>query len=292
MRIVILGGGGMLGHKMWQGLAAHFKDTYVTLRKAKTYYDKTGLFKNNQVIDNLDLADIKKLNNVLDELNPDVIVNCAGVTIRSKEGENVIASININALLPHYLLNWCKKKSARVIHFSTVCVFDGATGGYVEESLPNAQDLYGRTKMLGDLLDEQAITLRSSFIGREIEGKAELLEWFLSQRSKQIKGYRQAIFTGVTTKVMVDITKDLIQEFPKLSGLFHIASEKLSKYELLLLMKEAFRINIDIAPDDNFICKRDLVDTKFKETTGFLCPTWKDMMADIAKDPTLYDSWR
>lgn len=292
MRIVVLAGGGMLGHKMWQSLAVHFKDIYVTIRKARNYYEKIGIFKNNQVIDNLDLADFKKLSNVLDELHPDVIVNCAGVTIRSKEGKNIIASININALLPHYLLAWCKKKGARVIHFSTVCVFDGATGGYREESLPNAQDLYGRTKILGDLFDEQAITLRSSFIGREIEGKAELLEWFLSQRSQQVKGYRQAIFTGVTTQVMADLTRDLIQKHPKLSGLFHIGSEKLSKYELLLLMKEAFRTNIDIVPDHKFICKRDLIDTKFKEATGFQSPTWKDMMANIAKDPTPYDSWR
>ncbi|MDD5492760.1 MAG: SDR family oxidoreductase [bacterium] len=292
MRIIVLAGGGMLGHKMWQGLSAYFKDTYVTLRKTRSHYDQTGLFQSNQVIDNLDLADFKKLNHILDEVNPDVIVNCAGVTIRSKEGEKVIASVNINSLLPHHLLAWCKKKGARVIHFSTVCVFNGVKGGYTEENLPDAQDLYGRTKTLGELYDEQALTLRSSFIGREIEGKAELLEWFLAQRGRQIKGYRQAIFTGVTTKVMVDLTRDLIRKFPKLSGLFHIASEKLSKYELLLLMKEAFKVNIDIAPEDNYVCKRDLIDTKFKTTTGLICPNWQEMMADIAKDPILYDSWR
>lgn len=150
-KVLILGGGGTLGHKLWQHLSYKYSETFVSIRKSRDFYSKSGLFSGPNVVDSLDLRDFSRLNSVLDEVKPSVIVNCAGVTLRSKEALDKNSAISINALLPHRLTEWCAKNGARLIHFSTVCVFDGKTGGYTEESMPDARDLYGITKALGDV---------------------------------------------------------------------------------------------------------------------------------------------
>ncbi len=292
MRILILGGGGMLGHKMWQHLRNRYKDVYVTIRKKKSYYKKSGIFNSDRVIESLDLSDFKKTERILSKIKPSVVINCAGVTLRSNEAEDITANITINALLPHKLYEWTKINGARLIHFSTVCVFDGNLGNYTESSLSTANDIYGKTKFLGEVCGDKAITIRSSFIGRELEYKKELLEWFLSQSGRRIKGYGEAIFTGITTNMMADIVYELIKRFPDLSGVYHISSEVISKYELLKLMRDAFKIDIEIELDNNVKCRRNLKDEKFRKATGFKCPSWRKMMYDLALDRTSYVSWR
>ncbi|MCX5855323.1 MAG: SDR family oxidoreductase [Deltaproteobacteria bacterium] len=291
-RILILGGGGTLGHKLWQLMPAKFPDTYVTIRKSKSYYEKCGLFKGPTVVDNLDLRDFGQLKIILEEIHPSIIVNCAGVTLRSREAEDKLSNIAINALLPHILVAWCTKNSARLIHFSTVCVFDGRIGNYDEDSPPDAQDLYGITKMLGDVEAPCALTLRSSFIGREIIDGTELLEWFLAHNGKHVQGFCKALFTGLTTNRLAALVCELIEKFPGLNGLYHVASETCSKYELLNLMKEAYKMDVEIEPDDTFECRRNLNGDKFIDATGFKCPSWRQMMFDIAADHTPYDQWR
>lgn len=292
LKILILGGGGTLGHKLWQVLPSKFPDTFVSIRKNSNFYAKCGLFAGPNVIDSLDLRDFTCLNAVLDEVNPNVIVNCAGVTLRSKEALDKNAAISINALLPHRLADWCSKNGARLIHFSTVCVFDGKTGAYTEDSLPDARDLYGTTKALGDVSSPFALTLRSSFIGREIFGGTELLEWFLAQKGKKIKGYTKALFTGLTTNKLAELVADLIENHPALNGLYHVSSETVSKYELLKLMKEAYNLDVEIAPDDSFECRRDLKGERFEKAAGFVCPPWRQLMAEMAADKTPYGDWR
>jgi len=291
-KILILGGAGTLGHKLWQVLPSKFPDTFVSIRKNREFYAKTGLFTGSKVIDGLDLRDFTRLNSVLDELKPSVIVNCAGVTLRSKEALDKNSAISINALLPHRLADWCSRSGARLIHFSTVCVYDGKTGGYTEESLPDARDLYGTTKALGDVNASFALTLRSSFIGREIFGGTELLEWFLAQKGKKIKGFTKALFTGLTTNKLAELVGDLLEKHPALSGLYHVSSETVSKYELLLLMKEAYKLDVEIEPEAGFEMKRDLDGRRFEKAAGFSCPPWKVMMAEMAADTTPYGEWR
>lgn len=291
-RIVILGGGGTLGHKLWQYLPARFPDTFVSIRKKKDFYARCGLFAGQNVIDGLDLRDFSRLNSVLNDIKPAVIVNCAGVTLRSKEALDKNSAISINALLPHRLAEWCSHTGARLIHFSTVCVFDGKTGGYTEESQPDARDLYGMTKTLGDVSASFALTLRSSFIGREIFGGAELLEWFLAQKGKKIKGFTKAMFTGLTTNKLAEVVGGLIENHPGLNGLYHVSSETVSKYDLLRLMKEAYGLEVRIEPDDSFECRRDLNGDRFAKAVGFACPPWKRMMAEMAADRTPYGDWR
>lgn len=291
-RTLILGGGGTLGHKLWQVLSARDPGTIVSIRKKREFYAKTGLFAGPNVIDGLDLRDFGRLDAVLNDIRPSVIVNCAGVTLRSKEALDKNSAISINALLPHRLADWCSRNGGRLIHFSTVCVYDGKKGAYVEDDAPDARDLYGMTKALGDVSAPFALTLRSSFIGREIFGGAELLEWFLAQKGKRIKGFRKALFTGLTTNRLAELVGDLIGEHPQLNGLYHVSSETVSKYELLLMMKEAYKLDVEIEPEDGFEMKRDLDGSRFEKAAGFVCPPWKTMMAEMAADPTPYDSWR
>ena len=229
---------------------------------------------------------------LLDKLRPSVIVNAAGVTLRSKEALDKVSAISINALLPHKLAEWCGKKGARLIHFSTVCVFDGKKGGYNEDDQPDARDLYGTSKTLGDVSAPHALTLRSSFIGREIFGGTELLEWFLAQKGKKIKGFRKAMFTGLTSNRLAALVAELIGKFPALNGLYHVSSETLSKYELLLLLKEAYGLDTRIEPDDEFECRRSLNGGRFVDATGFKCPSWREMALDMAADTTPYNDWR
>lgn len=281
-----------MGHKLWQGLSRRFCNVYVSIRKPKSYYEKCGLFRDDRAVESLDLRDFGGVTKVLDEIKPSMIINCAGVTLRHKEAGDKISNITMNALLPHKLAAWCSKNNSRLIHFSTVCVFDGKDGGYSEDSQANATDLYGRTKFLGEVYDSCALIIRSSFVGREIFGGTELLEWFLSQKGKRIKGYKKALFTGLTTNRLAELTADLIKNHQNLSGLYHVSSETLSKYDLLLLMKEAYKVDVEIVPDDGFECRRDLRDEKFRKATGFACSAWKQMMREMAADPTPYNEWR
>lgn len=291
-RILILGGGGTLGHKLWQVLPSRFSDTFVSIRKNREFYSKCGLFNGSKAIDGLDLRDFSRLNSVLNEIKPSVIVNCAGVTLRSKEALDKNSAISINALLPHRLADWCSRGGARLIHFSTVCVYDGKKGAYTEDDAPDARDLYGVTKALGDVSAPFALTLRSSFIGREIFAGTELLEWFLTQKGKTIKGFRKAVFTGLTTNRLAGLVGDLIESHPGLNGLYHVSSEAVSKYDLLLMMKDAYKLDVEIVPEEGFEMRRDLDGTRFEKAAGFACPPWKAMMAEMAADTTPYADWR
>lgn len=291
-RILILGGGGTLGHKFWQVLPGKFPDTFVSIRKNRAFYAKCGLFTGPNVIDGLDLRDFSRLNAVLEEIKPSVIVNCAGVTLRSSEALDKNSAISVNALLPHRLADWCSHSGARLIHFSTVCVYDGKKGSYTEDDAPDARDLYGLTKALGDVNAPFALTLRSSFIGREIFAGTELLEWFLAQKGKTVKGYRKALFTGLTTNALAGLVCGLLENHPRLNGLYHVSSEPVSKYELLLMMKEAYKLDVEIQPEDGFVMRRDLDGQRFARAAGFNCPPWKTMMAEMAADSTPYGAWR
>ena len=281
-----------MGHKIWQILPERISDCYVSIRKPKSYYEKCRLFAGPNVVDGLDLRDFSQLRVVLDDIRPSVIVNCAGVTLRSREAGDKKSNIAINALLPHELADWCCKQNSRLIHFSTVCVFSGRVGGYMEDTPPDAHDLYGITKTLGDVEESCALTLRSSFIGREIFGGAELLEWFLAQEGRHVKGFRNAFFTGLTTNCLAELVSELIADFPNLNGLYHVSSETVSKYELLSLMKEAYALDVEIEPDEQFECRRNLNGDRFIKATGFKCLPWRQMIFDMAADQTPYDQWR
>ena len=281
MRILILGGNGMIGHKMYKVLSNYHYDTWVTIKKNYQDLNCNYLFKKEKVIDNFNLCDFNKLNNVLDNINPDVIINAAGITIRRGIDFDISKSIIMNAALPHFLNQWVIKYQKRLIHFSTDCVFSGKDGYYSEISIPDSIDIYGRTKTLGEINSHNSLTIRSSMIGRELENKTELFEWFLSQKNNKIKGFTNVIYSGITTNRMAQFILDIINLFPNMHGLFNVSSFSISKYELLKIFNNKFENNVIIEPDESYHSNKSLDSSKFYDYTGFKKPNWEELIIDL-----------
>jgi len=281
LRIIILGGGGMLGHRLWQHLSLRFPYTYTTIRQSRIDYEECGLFKSDMVIDSVDVCDFPVLTGVMKCVKPDFILNCIGVTKRRKEANDAVHAITLNALFPHKLAEWGKNNSAKVVNFSTDCVFDGEHGNYIEESPTNATDLYGKTKALGEIQGEYALTLRSSFIGSELlHGGTELLEWFLSQTGI-VKGFKNAIYSGLTTLELSRVIEKIIVHHPGARGIYNLSSDPISKFDLLMLIKNKMHLAVDIVPDETVRCNRSLDSSKFRKEFSYTPPTWEVMVEEL-----------
>ena len=293
MKRLVLGGAGMLGHKVLQCLKQAGAETYCTIRSAenRTALESVGLFCAKTTIENFDATDFAALEKLLEQNKPDVVINCVGIIKQRGDAKKAIPSIEINALLPHKLASVCQRRGARLIHFSTDCVFSGKTGGYSEEDRSDAEDLYGRTKFLGEVDTPGTLTLRTSIIGRELAHYEALLEWLLRQNHKHISGFTRAMFSGVTTNYLARIVKELVCKHPTLSGLYQVTSPTISKYDLLGLLKDAYQLDIEITPDADFFCDRSMKGGKFVRATGLICPTWPELVADLAIDDTSYAKW-
>jgi len=201
------------------------------------------------------------------------------------DAEEAIQNLEINALLPHRLALLCRSIGAHLVHVSSDCVFSGRKGNYTETDPPDADDLYGRTKVLGEVHAANCVTLRTSFIGKELSRKTALLEWFLSQTGS-IRGFRKAIFSGFTTIEMARIIEMLLTRFPGAAGLYHVSSEPISKFDLLGLVKERLGLAVEIAPYDGFVCDRSLDSTRFRREFGYRPPDWPTMVEELARQIT------
>lgn len=284
MKILILGGNGMIGHKIFQVLNEDFKNTWVLIRKKKRDLPYVNLFSSN-IIEGFELEDEKTLFSFLDNFNPDIIINAVGITIRRGVNEKISKSIFINSLLPNLLEDWVDRMpNKRLIHLSTDCVFNGELGSYNEESIPNATDIYGRTKILGEVKGSNTITLRSSMIGRELENFTELFEWVISQKGNRIKGFNNAIYSGITTIRMARYIKLIIMNFPKLSGLFNVSSEPISKYNLIKLLNKNFDLNLTIEIENSYKTNKVLDSGKFFNLISLSTPTWEDLIIELKDD--------
>jgi dTDP-4-dehydrorhamnose reductase len=199
---------------------------------------------------------------------------------RSSAAE-AIPSLEINALLPHRLAIVCREIGARLVHISTDCVFSGRKGKYRESDPSDAEDLYGRTKYLGEVHEPNCITLRTSMVGLELSRKKSLLEWFLAQRGT-IRGYRNAIFSGFTTIELARIVEMLLTRFPQASGLYHLSSTPISKFDLLTLVKERLALPVEIVPYEDFRCDRSLDSSRFQSEFGYRAPEWPAMVDELA----------
>jgi dTDP-4-dehydrorhamnose reductase len=290
MRIIILSVSGLLGHKLLQKLSADF-DVYGTLHKTKDHYGNLPLFSGENIIENIDVSNFDIVKDVLHAINPDVILNCVGITKRRSEIDNPLEVITLNALFPHQLAKWAKPNKIRVIHFSTDCVFNGKIGNYNEASPASAEDTYGKTKFLGEIKYEHTLTIRSSFIGQELFGRTELFEWFLAQKGKQIKGFKNTLYSGVSTTYMASVVKDIILNHPDLSGLYQLAPEEpISKFDLLTIAKEAFNVDVDIIPDTDHVHHPTLDASKLRKAINLKVPAWEEMMAGMLADKALYSN--
>jgi dTDP-4-dehydrorhamnose reductase len=288
--ILILGGAGMLGHKLFQHLREQHPETYCTIRGSihDDRLAKVGLFHTGHVVENIDATDFPIVEQLLLDMTPKVVINCIGIVKQRQEAKKVVPSIIINALLPHQLAQICDRWGGRLIHFSTDCVFSGKRGNYQEEDFADAEDVYGRTKYLGEVTTGRAITLRTSIIGRELLHQDSLLEWFLRQDRKCISGYTRAMYSGITTNYMARVVQNLIDELPDVCGLYQVTSKTISKYDLLVLLCQAYKLDVDITPDPNFVCDRSMKGDKFSRATGYVCPPWPELVAELANDDTRY----
>ncbi len=289
MRILILGASGLIGHKLLQVLGNRFDEVYGVLHHEAPEIATPALFNKETCHFNVDVLDAHKIKSIIRQVEPDVILNCAGITKRRPEINNPLSAIGLNALFPHKLAHWAKALNCRVIHFSTDCVFDGETGNYKEDSLTTARDIYGRTKAMGEIQYDHTLTIRSSFIGREISAFSELLEWFLAQQGKTIKGYTNAYYSGISTLVMSEVVGDIIEFHPELSGLRHLSCmEPISKCELLCLARDAFDVDVNIIRDGHFSNNPTLDSDRLNSEIKLSIPTWRQMMSDLAADNELY----
>ena len=285
-KIAVLGAAGMLGHKMFQRLQIAFPGTVGLQRCAASYL---GIAP--EVVTGVDVTDFDSLSSVLVDIHPDYIVNCVGIIKQRPEAQDPVQSITVNALLPHRLAALAATWGGRLIHFSTDCVFSGSRGGYREEDEPDARDLYGRTKFLGEVQAPNALTLRTSIIGREIGGRRSLFEWFLAQKGGTVRGFRRAIWSGITTNHAADLVTRIISRHAGLSGLYQVAGQAVSKYELLCLLRTAYALDIDIVPDDIEISDRSLTGEKLRAAIGYVPPAWPELIRELASDSTPYESW-
>ena len=280
MRILILGGDGMLGHQLLQSLSVKHQ-VKVTLRQSLTAYN-TKLFNANNAFTNVDILQYDCLLPVLNIYRPEAVINAVGVIKQRDSAKESIPSITINALFPHRLAELCLAIGARLIHFSTDCVFSGRKGYYDLEDLSDAEDLYGKTKFLGELHDQHCVTIRSSIIGLELAHKKSLIEWFLAQ-NEVISGYKRAIYSGVTTLEMSRIVDHILLKCPNLFGVWQVASKAISKFELLkILAKKLEKDDIIIEPNETFFCDRSLNGEKFFAATQHQIPAWENMLAELA----------
>jgi dTDP-4-dehydrorhamnose reductase len=285
MKILILGGNGMIGHKVYQSLRIVYEDTWVLLRQNLKDLEYKDLFDFEKVIDGIDLKEFDRLSSILDNLNPDVIINAAGITLRRGVDLSISNTITINSTLPHFLEEWINEKSSkRLIHFSTDCVFSGKIGAYGENNIPDAVDYYGRTKALGEVTGSQSLTLRGSMIGRELANHTELLEWFLSQKGKTVNGFKNVIYSGITTVKMAEYVTRIVANFPSMSGLYNVSSIPISKYDLLKLFNENFDVQSKILLNEEYYSKKDLISNRFYTETGFNIPEWKDLVIELKEN--------
>lgn len=289
-RILVLGGGGLLGHKLFQVLSQRSTDVWCTLRGAPDGGPLLNLpaFRGDRVVTGVDALQADRLHDLLRDLRPGVVINCIGAVKQRPEAQDPITSIGLNALLPHRLARLIGEWGGRVIHFSTDCVFSGSRGCYTELDEPDATDLYGRTKHLGEGIAGNALVLRTSFIGREVQHHQSLLEWFLSHAHGMVKGFRRVWWSGVTSNHLAEVVVDVIEKYPRLQGLYQVSGHRISKYDLLLKLRDGLGVDIDIGPDDEVVCDRSLDGSRFVQATGYRCPSWEALIDQLASDPTPY----
>ena len=282
MRLLILGGSGMLGHQLWRGLHAQH-DTWVTLRRPVADFAVHNLFDETKAIQFDDITDDTALERALGQAKPEAVINCVGLIKQRDEASDEALTLRVNAEFPHRLAKRCGEIGARLIHFSTDCVFAGTKGNYTETDPPDATDLYGQSKHQGEVADAHSVTLRTSVIGHELGTKVALLDWFLSQRSQTVNGYTKAIYSGFTTLEMARIVDRILTQHTDLSGVWHVASEPISKFGLLELCREKLGWEGVIEPNDEFVCDRSLNADRFNQATGYTPPSWEAMISELAQ---------
>jgi dTDP-4-dehydrorhamnose reductase len=271
----------MLGHQLLKSFQPRH-EVKVTLRQDLPAYVSTGLFNRENAYDAIDVRSLERLLEVMADFRPEAVINAVGIVKQRSDAKQCIPSLEINALLPHRLAVLCRGIGARLIHLSTDCVFSGGKGNYQESDPSDAEDLYGKTKYLGEVHDGNCLTLRTSIIGRELFRRKSLLEWFLAQKGP-VKGFGNAIYTGFTTLELTRIIEKMLLEYPDASGVYQVSSDPINKYELLLLFREKLGHDIEIIREDSFCCDRSLDSSRFRFEFRYTPPSWPAMVEELQK---------
>lgn len=252
MKVLVLGGNGMAGHVLRMYFTEKGRySVWFTLR-AKT--------EDRQAIQ-LDVTDWPSVEKVARFIRPDVVINATGILNKRAE-QNIREAIQVNSLFPHQMAQLGKQLGFRFIQISTDCVFSGRKGNYRESETPDGTTVYAKSKSLGEVVDGPHLTIRTSIIGPELRDGIGLFHWFMQQKGS-ILGYRKVLWNGVTTLELAKAL-DWIMQKPELTGLVHLTGpEKISKYQLLLWLKETFkREEVSIQPYDGIAKDMSLVNTR------------------------------
>ncbi|WDZ96610.1 SDR family oxidoreductase [Herbaspirillum sp. WKF16] len=280
MKILVLGAGGMLGSAMFSLLGGgNDFDVWGTLRDNRKL-ESFDQHSHSKLVSDFDVQDIESVRGLLARLKPDVVINCIGVIKQLAAANDALVSIAINALLPHQLAELCAEAGARLVHFSTDCVFSGKKGRYSESDFPDANDLYGRSKFLGEVAYPHAITLRTSIIGHELGSSHSLVDWFLAQKGT-CKGFTHAFFSGLPSVEHARIVRDAILPNPQLSGLYQVAAAPISKYDLLTLVAKQYGVSTQIEPSDALKIDRSLDGGRFNADFGYVPPDWPTLVEQM-----------
>ena len=279
MKILIFGASGMLGHNLFETFSENKKfETFGVIRKTVS----VNVFRENakRIKSISDAKEIEEITDLIKEVSPQVIINCIGLIKQKDNLKNIVESIQLNSLFPHLLQIASRDVGAKLIHFSTDCVFSGKKGSYKEEDLPDSVDIYGLSKRLGEIDANGALTLRTSIIGHEIMSDVSLLDWFLNQEDS-IKGYKKAIFSGLTTIEISKVLQQIILNNFSLSGIYHLSVNPISKYDLLKLVAKIYKKNIEILEDTEVKIDLSLDSSKFSSITGYNPPSWEMLIKDL-----------
>ena len=288
--VLILGASGMLGHMLVRVLSPRHRVIGTTSSQYNSGSPLAQLLDRDSWIGGVDVRSLNRVDELVREIQPDVVINCVGVIKQKMESSNITDAITINSLFPHHLANLCQSHSSRLIHFSTDCVFEGTPGIKKVSDTPNATDLYGTTKRLGEVDYGDSITIRSSIVGAQIVGNESLFQWAISQKGKSIKGFTGALYSGLTTMTMANVVLKIMDEFPLLKGLQQIASEPISKYDLLCKLNISLDLKLDIGTDSTLVCDRRLDGSEFFRRSGMKIPTWDEMIEEFANDHAFYSN--
>lgn len=274
MRVLILGISGMLGSRVFRTLSKNNTlEVFGSLRSP----DVLPCFKpelHSRILTGLDVLNTSKLEETIQSLRPQVIINCVGLVKQLGSSKDPLVALPLNSMMPHQLVRLAATFGARVIHISTDCVFSGRKGAYTEADFSDAEDLYGRSKYIGELNDfDNAVTLRTSIIGHELSTNKSLIDWFLSQENK-VKGFRKAVFSGLPTIELAEVIENFVIPNAALKGLYHVSAAPINKYELLKLVAQVYGKKIEIVPDDELVIDRSLNSQRFSGATGYMAPEW------------------
>jgi dTDP-4-dehydrorhamnose reductase len=275
--VLVLGASGMLGNAVLRFFAE--SPGYVVVGTGRSANSLTLLPRalRDRIICGIDAGNSEQLTELFARIQPDVVVNCVGLVKQLAEASDPLAAIPINSLLPHRLVRLCSSTDARLIHVSTDCVFSGTKGSYRESDIPDASDMYGRSKLLGEVDDQRAVTLRTSIIGPELGQAHGLLGWVSSQRGS-VKGFTRAIFSGLPTFELARVMRDFVLPKPNIRGVYHVGADPISKHDLLALIVRIYDLPIEIEPDGAMAIDRSLDATRFRALTGYAAPAWPELV--------------